>query len=108
MNPDHKADHLSDREVRRIVRAADRIERLLHGLPAQDQNLILARMLALWIAGHFIKDEIDRVERPATAKLRDVLLDAHVHVVRQMLPDCEQHVLENSTGIESVSSEAVH
>jgi hypothetical protein len=108
MKPDQKADHLNDREVQRIMRTADRIERSLHGLPAQDQNLILAHLLALWLAGHFIKDEINQVKRPATAKLRDILLDAHVHVVREMLPDCEKLVLEHSTGIESIGGDVVH
>lgn len=54
---------------------------LLAGRPAQIQSAVLADLLAIYLAGHIIRDS--PVE---TNALRERLLDLHVGLVRELIP----------------------
>lgn len=59
----------------------DQARILLAGRPAVIQSAILADLLAMYLAGHII-----RGDPPGTNALRDNLLDAHLALVRQLVP----------------------
>jgi len=86
--------------MRRMQRIIVRIERILHGLPPQEQNFILAQLLALWIASHFHNNELNQDQHPETDKIREYLIDLHLHLVRNLIPKCEKRVLEHAVDIE--------
>jgi hypothetical protein len=66
---------------------------ILHGESPLVQEIVLVELLALFLAGHFIPEELGRAERPQTDNLRKVLLEAHIETVLRMVPDCEKEVL---------------
>lgn len=66
---------------RRIADLVDRIKPILAGEEVRIQGAVLADLLAIWLASHFIPGD------PAgTRALRDELLDMHEIVVRALLP----------------------
>ncbi|HEX8782631.1 MAG TPA: hypothetical protein VF764_04620 [Steroidobacteraceae bacterium] len=62
-----------------IKQAQDRINPVLHGLPPPVQGLILADLLAMWLAGHFTTDPEE------TDLLREELLQRHCQSVRELV-----------------------
>jgi hypothetical protein len=64
---------------------ADRVRQirpLLAGLESHVQGAILADLLAMWLAGHGV-----RGDSAATDDLREDLLDAHLGIVTQLIPE---------------------
>jgi len=86
-------DDAKEARRRRIARVAARIERALVGLPPEEQGVILAHLVSLWIAGHFVMEEFDKHPRPETADLRKSLVEAFKRTVFDMLPEAERSVL---------------
>ena len=65
---------------------AERIKPLLAGHPPELQGVVLAELLALWLAGH-------RVGSPReTERLRDELLVGHIEAVRKLVPLAHQEI----------------
>ena len=54
------------------------------GKPAPVQGAALADLLAIWLAGHVVAAD-DRIDRPATDKLRKDVLAHHLDKVRELL-----------------------
>jgi hypothetical protein len=48
------------------------------------QGAVIAELTAHWLAGHLVLDD-----RAATERLREELLEAHIRVVRQLIPFTE-------------------
>jgi hypothetical protein len=70
-------------EVAALVVAAlvDRIRALLADHPPEVQGIVLADLLAIWLAGHYIPDDSN-----ATREERDDLLANHCAMVRKLVP----------------------
>lgn len=64
-----------------VERLVEAIRPLLAGKAPPVQGAALADLLAVWLAGHMVPGE------PAeTQLLRDELLDAHISIVRKLIP----------------------
>jgi DNA-nicking Smr family endonuclease len=48
-------------------------QEVLHGQGSAVQSLVLADLLAIWLAGHFVVEELGGAERPQTDNLREAL-----------------------------------
>jgi hypothetical protein len=79
--------------ARYVAEVADRMQRLLQTAPDEDQGDILANLLGLFIASHFVADEMSQDQRPETAAMRETMLEAHMEHVRKIIPDLEKLVL---------------
>lgn len=65
-------------EVGQIV---ERVRPSLAGRSPEVQGAVLADLLAMWLAGHIVKDD------PAgTDALREELLEMHLRTVRKLIP----------------------
>lgn len=62
----------------RVIEVSEKIKRILHGMHPAEQGMVLADMLAIWLAGHRPQD-------------RDRLIDVHIAGVRQLIPFYEKH-----------------
>jgi hypothetical protein len=72
---------MTNPEAIAIVEAAvAEIKPCLAGLRPEIQGCILAELLAIWLSGHFADD------RSKTAAYREVLLEAHIDCVRELVP----------------------
>jgi hypothetical protein len=64
------------------------IQKLLRGLGPETQGAVLADLLSLWLAGHFVAG------RPAqTSELREALLIEHITTVRKLVPESEKEIM---------------
>jgi hypothetical protein len=74
-------------EAEQVDRLVLRLVKELAGREPQMQGLILADLLATWLAGHIVKG------RPAaTEALRMDLLRHHVETVRRLIPIASQRI----------------
>ena len=64
-----------------LSEASAPLHRALAGKPPEVQGILLADLVAIWLAGHLVVGDA-----PATAKLRETLLRAHLRAVRKLLP----------------------
>jgi hypothetical protein len=62
-----------------VAPIVESITPLLAGKPPELQAMVLAELLAIWLAGHFIPGDED-----ATRKLRAELVASHCKAVRQL------------------------
>jgi hypothetical protein len=64
------------------------IQKLLRGFGPETQGAVLADLLSLWLAGHFVAG------RPAqTSELREALLIEHITTVRKLVPESEKEIM---------------
>jgi hypothetical protein len=73
---------MTDTEVAVTEETVNKIRPFLAGLPAYLQGAILADLLSLWLAGHHVEGD-----GQATAQLRSNLLESHLSLVKQMIPE---------------------
>jgi hypothetical protein len=66
----------------------EKIAPLLAGNDPAVQSAALADLAAMWIAGHFVLENI-----AGTKQLRNELLREHVKLIRQLIPLNEQKLL---------------
>lgn len=70
-----------DEAVARGIELAQSVRSMFAGQGAEVQGMALADLLAIWLAGHILKDDPE-----ATAKLRYELLDQHIKAVWDLIP----------------------
>jgi hypothetical protein len=87
-------DYSLNAALRRTARISARIERLLHGISGDEQGAILANLLSLWVASHFVAEEMPKENRPETDAMRELLLQMHFECVRATIPEHEKAILE--------------
>jgi hypothetical protein len=75
--------------ARRVQAISETIGPMLHGLGPDIQGAVLADLLAIWLAGF---------QGPDAEAVRDELLDAHVHLVRKLIPVNEKIALDRLAG----------
>lgn len=63
-----------------VERAVERIKPHLGGYPPEVQGIILADLLAIWLAGHQVEGDSD-----ATRKLRGGILATHLLMVEELV-----------------------
>ena len=64
-----------------VEKLVESIRPLLAGRSPHTQSAALADLLAIWLASHIIHGN-----PAATDKLREELLEAHIEVVRELIP----------------------
>jgi hypothetical protein len=65
-----------------------RMSKVLASHPPQIQGAVLADLLAIWLAGHFVRGDPEE-----TAKLRAILLSIHLDAVHKLVEvNAEQHI----------------
>jgi hypothetical protein len=67
--------------ARDVIRLVKQIEPLLAGQPRQLQGAVLADLLAIWLAGHYVEGD-----QAATTELRAELLKHHLETVDRLVP----------------------
>jgi hypothetical protein len=60
------------------------IRPLLRGFPAEIQGAVLAELTSMWLAGHM---------GPGADRVREELLDMHVTMIRDLIPEQEREIL---------------
>jgi len=75
--------------ARRVQAISEAISPMLHGLGTDVQGAVLADLLAIWLAG---------IQGPDAAKVRGELLEAHVELVRALIPVNEKMMLDRLAG----------
>jgi hypothetical protein len=85
----------NDRDHADFVNRCERIYRVLTGAGSETQGSILANLLSLWLAGHFIHDPTSGgIDRVATNELRTAMLHEFIKLVRDLIPLSEEELLE--------------
>jgi hypothetical protein len=83
------SDAATAKMARRIQAISETIGPMLRGLGPDIQGGVLADLLATWLAG---------IQGPDAAAVRDELLEAHVHLVRALIPVNEKIILDRLAG----------
>jgi len=78
-------------DPREIDRLVEQIMPILAGHHEAIQSGVLADLLSMWLAGHFIEGSAKK-----TAKLREQLLRDHMQLVRKLIPVNEAMILERT------------
>jgi hypothetical protein len=73
---------------REVQRLGDQIRPMLGGVDPVIQSAVLAALVSLYLAGHFIGGD-----PAATEKMREELLGEFVKLVRQLVPISERQIL---------------
>jgi hypothetical protein len=71
------------------MQLVEAIRPILAGHPAPAQGAALADLLAIWVAGHHADTTPSGGATAETERLRAVLLENHVALVRQLIPENE-------------------
>lgn len=77
------------KQTRTVIDLLDRIGPLLHGHHPDVQGAVLADLLAMWLAGHFV----ERGGAQQTERYREELLQFHIEAVRKLIPANEAMIL---------------
>ncbi len=70
------------------LRVSKHIQPMLKGLGADIQGAVLADLLSLWLAGHFVVGSSEE-----TDALREAVLAEHIECVRGLIPSSEAEIL---------------
>jgi hemerythrin len=73
---------MDDNDIKQMQELFKEIGLLLHGRAPHIQGAVLADLLALWLAGHVIRDD-----RKATKAVRQEMLAMHMRKVRELIPE---------------------
>lgn len=78
-------------DTRTFDHLVDRIRPILAGHDPAIQSAVLADLLSMWLAGHFLADSGDD-----QAKFREELLANHMQLVRDLIPANEAMIVERT------------
>jgi hypothetical protein len=76
----------SEEEEEEVLKIAALIKPLLAGKEPQVQSAVLAELLSIWLAGHFVEGDAEQ-----TRELRSELLANHCMLVRQLVMVNDPH-----------------
>jgi hypothetical protein len=82
-----------DAMTKNAERLSRECQRVLEGQGEATQAAVLADLMSLWLAGHVVLEEIGKVDRPETDKVREKLLADWLTTVRALVPESEKEIL---------------
>jgi CRP-like cAMP-binding protein len=83
-----EAPRMTNDNIAMAEAVSKEIQKLLRGLGPKIQGAVLADLLSLWLAGHFV------ARKPAqTSELREALLIEHITTVRKLVSESEKEII---------------
>jgi hypothetical protein len=70
------------------------VSKIFAGQPAEAVGAALGDLVATFIAGHVILDDNRQIKRSETEKVREVMLEQHVELVKDLIPENEREILK--------------
>lgn len=77
----------SPSDIETVRDMVSEIGTILHGKGPAIQGAVLADLLAMWLAGHVAGEDTEEIRRD--------LLESHIKVVRELIPENEKVILDN-------------